>query len=38
VFGVTIAMIFFFAIVKKMFKNCKRVVTEEKMDLGSSNG
>ncbi len=36
VFGVTIAMNYFFAIVKQMSRNCKCVVTVEKLELGSS--
>ncbi len=38
VFGVTIVVNFLFAIVKQMFRNCKWVITIEKLELGSFGG
>jgi hypothetical protein len=35
VFNLTIVMNFLFAIIKWMFKNCKWVVTIEKLELGN---
>ncbi len=38
VFGVAIAVNVFFAIIKYMFRNCKWIVTIEKMELGNFGG